>query len=92
MANQHIEITGTSSRLAGFWRELVDSARRLQDMSDKVQGIADAVRNSTPYDNAALAGLLGITEAEAATAYTQLAAFITVINKAAYDEFVDKQG
>lgn len=95
MASTYIDINGSASRLAGKFRNLVDQARDMQELTAQVKRIMDVAKDA-PEDVdtsfVTLGGLLGVPAAKAKEAYTLLVNFQTVINKANYDTFIDRLG
>lgn len=95
MASTYIDISGTSSRLAGKFRMLVDHARDMQELTASVKRIMDVAKDAPEDVDASfvtLGGLLGIPAAKARESYNLLVNFQAVINKANYDSFIDRLG
>ena len=90
MASQHIEITGTESRLAGDMRRFVDALRRVQDDHARLAGILAAAYNGSDANGLAVA--LGLPEADAGTVYTYLNAITDEINATQLKQFIDRLG
>jgi len=96
MASSYIDITGTASRLASMTRSLADQARDMQENTAKIKRIMDTTLDDPDItldtSFVTLGGLLGITSGKAKKVYTLLTNFQVVIQKANYDEFIDKLG
>ena len=95
MASTYINLNGNASRVASNTRSLVDQARDMQENTAKLVRIMGVARDDVTDVDASfltLSGLLGISSAEARAAYNLLVAFQAVINKAAYDTFIDRLG
>lgn len=78
MANSHIEITGTASRLSADVRSTIDQLEALQDRFSDLKAIMDQV--ALGGDWAALATKLGTTAAEAESVYNIWGSATTEIN------------
>lgn len=72
MSSQHIEITGTASRLASDTRQFVDGLRKTQELGLKLQDIYQQVASGADW--AALAEKLGTSPANAEIAYNLIIA------------------
>ena len=95
MASTYIDVSGNASRLAGMTRGLIDQARDMQNATNKIKAIMDTAKDGTVDEAASfvtLGGLLGVTSTNAREVYNALVAFQAVINKAAYDTFVNRLG
>lgn len=67
MANSHIEITGTASRLSAEVRSAVDQLEALQARFQEIKNVLDQVAMASDW--ASLATYLGVTAAEAEAVY-----------------------
>ena len=95
MAATYIDINGNASRAASKFRGLVDQAREMQERTTEIKRIMDVARDDVTDVDASfttLGGLLGVTPSKAREAYNLLVAFQSVINKTAYDTFIDRLG
>ena len=93
MANQHIPINSSASRLASQTQSLVDTARSLQEQANKVVKITEQVKTGDDWTSlAAYLGIGGGDVVKAQAVYNLLIAFQAVINKANYDTFIDRLG
>lgn len=96
MASQYIDISGNITRFSGMFRGLVDEARRLQEDATKMVRITEQIKFGAvgSEDWVALAAQLGLgaETAKAQQVYNLLIAFQAVINKPAYDAFIDRIG
>lgn len=96
MANRHIEISGNATRFSSNMRSLIDSARSLQALVNKVKDIADQITYNEDWTSfAAYLGLSGDDDPEgkAETVYGLLSNLYTAINDAAvFNNFIDRLG
>jgi hypothetical protein len=90
MANQHIEIPSTASRLSADVRRFVDNARALQALGVKIKDISDQV--SSDGDWASLAIYLGTDATEAETAYNLITNVQDDLATADYNALIDRLG
>ena len=90
MANQHIELTGTASRLARDFRGFVDGLRIAQQSGCRTDAIIEQV--SSGGDWAALATSLGVSEANAEATYNLLQAALVHLNDADITTLLDRLG
>jgi hypothetical protein len=70
MASAHIEVVATASRLGSDVRRFITQTQAVVDLCDMVKAVADQVAMGGDY--AALALMLGCTEAEAHSVYNLL--------------------
>jgi hypothetical protein len=92
MAN-HIELTGSESRLAGKFRDLVDRTQNLQDDMRRVKYIMDESGASGTPDWTAVRVAFGFAnDAAAQAAYILLSAAAQKINSADVDNFCNRIG
>lgn len=77
-------------------RQLSDQARDMQENTAKIKRIMDVTLDDADLTQdtsfVTLGGLLGVPAAKAKKVYNLLTNFQTVIQKANYDEFIDKLG
>ena len=92
MASQHINISTGNSRLGDQLRALIDSARNLQNNTTTVKDIAEQVASGGDW--VALGAQLGVSAADAETAYNLLVGFSGAVSDAMseYQQFIDKLG
>lgn len=90
MANQHIEIPATASRLSASVRAFVDLARSLQEQGSKIKDIADQV--SSGDDWASLATYLGTDATDAETAYNLITNVQDDLSTSDYNALIDRLG
>lgn len=90
MASQHIEILSTASRLSAEARILIDSARALQERTQKVKDIFDQV--SSGGDWAALATKLGTDATDAETVYNLITNIVDDLNTSDFNAVIDRLG
>ncbi|MCP4536241.1 MAG: hypothetical protein GY832_03770 [Chloroflexi bacterium] len=90
MASQHVEITGTASRLARDFRNFVDGLRIAQQSGGRVDGIVEQVASGGDW--AALGTELGIDAADAETTYNLLQSALVHLNDAAITALLDRLG
>ena len=93
MANLHIELVGSESRLAGKFRSLVERTSGLQDDMNRMKRIMDeaGAADATP-DWTAIEALWGFKAGQAQPAYALLKLAATRINSADVDNFVNRIG
>jgi len=90
MASQHIEITGTASRLSAEMRAFIDGARAQQEKGQKIKDIFDQV--SSGGDWAALATKLGTDATGAETAYNLVTNVIDDLTSDDFNALIDRLG
>jgi hypothetical protein len=90
VANQHIEIPSTASRLSADVRRFVDAARSLQELGIKIKDISDQV--SSGGDWASLATYLGTDATDAETVYNLITNIQDDLSTADYNALIDILG
>ena len=90
MATQHIEITGTSSRLASKTRQLIDQLRQVQELAAEVNDINQQVASGGDFT--ALGGQLGVTAGNAEIVYNLIVAVQTPLNTSDVNSVIDRLG
>ena len=91
MANQHIEVPGSSaSRLSGEFRALIEQLQRTVDHASRHKAIVDQV--STGSDWVALAAAWGVSVADAQAAYALLTTAQARLTGNAITDFLSRLG
>jgi len=90
MASQHIEITGTASRLSAEVRAFIDGARAQQERGQKIKDIFDQVAFGGEF--ADLATKLGTNATDAETAYNLVTNVIDDLTSSDYNALIDRLG
>jgi hypothetical protein len=93
VANNHIELVGNESRLAGTFRSLVSRATNLQDDMRRMKFIMDesGAADAAP-DWAAIEALFGFRAGQAQPAYSLLKLAAIKVNSADVDNFCNRIG
>lgn len=90
MASQHIEITGTETRISGDLRRFIDTLRRAMNEHERLLGVLDEAY--TGNDANGLAVALGLPSAQAMTVRTYLAAIQDEMTASQLVTFVNRLG
>ena len=90
MASQHIEITGTASRLASDTRQLIDLLRTVQSLAAKVNDINQQMASGGDW--IALGASLSVSPADAEIVYNLLTAIQDDLTTSDYNAVIDRLG
>lgn len=90
MASTHIEITGSSNRLNGELRRLIDQVHRLQDEMRHTKAVMDS--SSLGSDWAGLEAAYALPAGQGQTVYNLVVDAAVKLNSADVDAFTSKLG